>query len=550
MQVGARMRRRCPGLGWLAVVLGALWLGLAAPAGAQPPAARGTSLRPLFGVDLGSPLGELELVVREGKVACHQPAVETIVCRGGIRRPPLQMLTTYGVADGRIARMFQRVDGRFASFAQYQEVLRLVRVEVERALESEGTAVSGPLPEWSRTLDDAGRLRALAEGRIAVEYAWSLPGAMLTLSLKGDSGQPMVVLAAEQLGTPARPPAAARPATAGARGSCGPEQLAAALTSLFPPADPGERAASARTLASCGDPRAAGALAAVTEHDPDVAVRSEAVRALVASGDRQRATTVVADRRAPDPVRAAALEALAAADAAPAEGELARATRQAGPALRAAVTALAERRATVAAAPVAAPGTPAPADAPGTPETPPIGTPGTEATPPGPRTPLPPGAPPVIAGETPPRRPALPPPPPPPPPKPWTERDGTPLAITASVAAGGLWGGSLALLAQQDGVGRGDPAGRRRRGDRRRHRLGHHPLRAAAQRRPGAVVHQQHRLGRAGRADDLVGQRIGQPQAEVRPAGRGRDPGHHRRRLERPPLPLHRPARRCSPTAW
>ena len=109
---------------------------------------------------------------------------------------------------------------------------------------------------------------------------------------------------------------------------------------------------------------------------------------------------MLADRRAPDPLRAAALEALAAADAAPAERELARATRQPGPALRAAVTALGQRRSATAAADARTSGHAgrrhrgagsATARDPAATPRPPAGAPaGT-----------PPGAPPVIAGEAP-----------------------------------------------------------------------------------------------------------------------------------------------------
>ena len=75
---GGGMRQRCPGPGRLAVVAGGARPrpGVRPPARSAPPLARGTSLRPLFGVDVGSPLGELEQVVRSAQVACHQPATE------------------------------------------------------------------------------------------------------------------------------------------------------------------------------------------------------------------------------------------------------------------------------------------------------------------------------------------------------------------------------------------------------------------------------------------------------------------------------------------
>ena len=69
------------------VVVGAIGLALAAPAEAQrPPLARGTSLRPLFGVDLGSPVGELEQVVRDAKR--RLPSAQHRSHRLPGRRPP------------------------------------------------------------------------------------------------------------------------------------------------------------------------------------------------------------------------------------------------------------------------------------------------------------------------------------------------------------------------------------------------------------------------------------------------------------------------------
>jgi hypothetical protein len=220
---------------------------------------------------------------------------------------------------------------------------------------------------------------------------------------------------------------------------CSAEDLMSAVANLFPPADPDRRAASARALARCRDPRTVGALRAALVHDRQPEVQVESLRALAAVGDRAPVQAILEEARAPDPLRVAALEALGAAGEAPSAEELAALESGAGPALTAAIEMLRTQRSAAAAAALE-PGAGVPT----------LGTPGGSDT-----RPTRPGEPVVVI--RPPARARRPieiiRTPPPPPPKPWIERDGTALAITTSIAAGGLWGSGLSLLAQQNGVG-------------------------------------------------------------------------------------------------
>jgi hypothetical protein len=254
-----------------------------------------------------------------------------------------------------------------------------------------------------------------------------------------------------------------------APGRCSAEALMAAMATLFPPADPERRAASARLLGGCRDLRTIGPLRAAMVHDPDAAVQVESVRALAVTGDREMVRWTLTAPGAPDPLRAAALDALVTTGGAPAPEEIAALRVGAGPMLAAAIQGL-QKRAMATGSTAVAPGAPAAiggqAVGPGlpgeevTPARPPLVDPSTlgASGPPPPIDPAPvavAGTPVVVIG----RRPPVPveslriPPPPPPPAKPWVDRDGSALAITTSIAAGGLWGGGLSLLAQQDGVG-------------------------------------------------------------------------------------------------
>jgi hypothetical protein len=238
--------------------------------------------------------------------------------------------------------------------------------------------------------------------------------------------------------------------------TCTADEVMNAVGGLYPPASAEVRADSARTLARCRDPRSVGPAGAALAQDPAIGVRVEAARALgsigdraaqlllesalagaapllvkqavaealVASGNDAAVVTLLRDRRAPDALRASALRALARRRTAARE-----------------LAAESERL------PPGAAGPPAPATAEGaTPDPEDASLLPPAAAAPATAEPLPPAPLPFTL------RPPLP-PPPPPPYVPWNRRDGGALAVTTSIVAGAVWGSSLSLLSQQDGVG-------------------------------------------------------------------------------------------------
>jgi hypothetical protein len=230
--------------------------------------------------------------------------------------------------------------------------------------------------------------------------------------------------------------------------ACPVELVADQVLALFPPASAPARRQAAQWLGRCRADRAAGALGVALDHDPDLGVRLEAATALAAVGTqpaRERLHAALA-ATAPRPLRARIVDGLAElGDLEPLAALVVR--RDEDDELRArALRALARTAGPVDRAFLDRLGTdagPALADA--------IAAVRPAPEPPVVVAPLPLPAP-AAAGsrdrtEEPPVvrvRPRVEPPRP---------MDGTSLAVTTSILAGSVWGGSLALLAQQDSLG-------------------------------------------------------------------------------------------------
>jgi hypothetical protein len=297
---------------------------------------------------------------------------------------------------------------------------------------------------------------------------------------------------------------------------CTPAALTAALMDMHPPAPPAVRAASVRRVAICAGQRASGALSAALVQDPDPVVKAEVARGLLRIGSVEVLRQAAADKSQPEAVRSVAQRTLQESEkpkpivaqprasapdtrvaspdtpaAAPAKTtppsrlDLVLAARE--PASRAAEAKTTKtsnpaqpKPAPALVAPaVAAPAPVAPAPVAPVVVAPAIGTRSAPAV-------VEKKSPPVVVGEKPapfiarePERavaraetrtpaapslapnlapslaPILPPAPPAPeePKEPEGPPDGTALAVTASTLAGGLWGGSMSLLAQQDSPG-------------------------------------------------------------------------------------------------
>jgi hypothetical protein len=377
-----------------------VWVALGVP---RPAAAGEPSPTDVLGVDVGTPLPVLDTIAKSA-LTCREfgTPVYALACEGSLIESThgTPDSTTFWIANQRVTKVFEirQLSGQgyrkavaafWARLAEIQSVLR--RPPTKPAAES--GAASG--------MDDAQKLTALAQGRMEMKAVWSFPRRDLSLALRGDKGVPILVVGVEAAAV-----------------ACDAQNVAAMLMDLFPPATSAARAQAAEGLAACKVAGAAGALAAAAKTSPEPEVQSGAVRALGALGVTGRAQ----------------LEDLAqgrtTAVASEAQDEL-------------------SRRETVRSAPNVPPPalTSTPAQAPAPPVRPALAS---AAAIPAPRLSAGPYAdrPPSTESpatdeadeETRPAEPVVPKGPP----------DGTALALTTSLLAGGVWGGGLSLLAQQN----------------------------------------------------------------------------------------------------
>lgn len=388
-----------PWLALLGVLLADLGVSRPCQAGEPTPA-------DVLGVDVGTPLPVLEPIAK-ASLTCREfgtPAT-ALACEGALiksaRQPPDS--TTFWIANQRVSKIFEVVRLPRSSYSQCVTAFKQRLADLQSVLHrppSTPTVESGA----ASGSNDRQRLAALAEGRTEMKALWHFPGRDLSLALRGDEGVPVLVVGLE--------PAAV---------ACDAQSVAAMLMDLFPPASSAARAQAAQGLAACKVTGAAGALAAAASTSGETEVQVEAVRALGRLG----------------PSGFAHLEQLA-------DGR-----KQGGAAEEARAVLTRQQRITptpTGAALVAAPAT--------TPVPPRMSAPSLPA---GPLTLRPPLL--IAAQPTPTEQPtqdranepgANEPEEPPAPPRP---RDGTALALTTSLLAGGVWGGGLSLLAQQNSTG-------------------------------------------------------------------------------------------------
>jgi hypothetical protein len=382
--------------------LGSLFMGLGLP---RPCAGGESSPNDVLGVDVGTPLPVLDTIAK-ASLTCREfgTPVYALACEGGLTKSAAGTpdSTTFWIANQRVSKIFEIRQlpgmGYRQTLAEFQARL----AEVQSLLRRPPTT---PAQESVPTsgMDDAQKLARVAQGRLELKAVWKFPRRDLSLTLRGDKGVPILVVGVEAAAI-----------------SCETQNVAAMLMDLFPPAPSSARAQAAEGLAACKVTGAAGALAAAAKTSPEADVQAGAVHALGELGVTGRAQ----------------LEELAqipgsTAVASEAQDELARretvrpSPSSATPPLASPAPARLVRPA-LTAAPTRAASTPAPVlsagPAPGSSTSTEKAGGGAEDAYPAAEEPAAPKGPP----------------------------DGTPLALTTSLLAGGVWGGGLSLLAQQN----------------------------------------------------------------------------------------------------
>lgn len=441
----------------------------------------------LVGVELGASARDLIAAVGKRRERCSWARHDALVCQRAGGEADAAVMTTYWLQGGLVANVYELTELTGASPAAatrgYPYLVAAHRALVDRVVA--GVGAPGESADFAvlgfASLGDAEKAQVVGHGQAGLEQVWRLPAAQVRASLRGEQGRPRLILAVEA------PAPAGLPAVS-ASVVCTSDAVAAAALGLFSP-DPARRTASARVLGACRVADATPSLARALDGEQDAQVRvatatalgdvgnpagqpalrdvlektreaGELRRVLVAAlaktGDPAPARATLADRRADDETRAAALLALVATGAAPSAEALGEAGAGAGPKLAAA---LATAKAPPAAGPVvpggSSPGSPPgspPGSSPGfSPGFPPGSLSGSPVPSPGS---LPPGAAgaPFALGDVP-RLPLGRAPAPAPAAAPAGPVDGTALAITTSILAGGAWGGSLSLLADQRSTG-------------------------------------------------------------------------------------------------
>jgi hypothetical protein len=418
----------------------------------------------IFGVDIGTPLPVLSAFAK-ASLSCREFGTPThaLACQGGLGKAAgfVPDSTTFWITDGRVSRIFELSDLGSRDYAECVDAFKRRVSQVESAL-GRSPVVPAEEPPWAKGMDDGIKLLQLGQGRLGLKAIWRFQRREIGVALRANKGTPVLVVGLEPSSTIA----------------CDSQSVAAMLMDLFPPAPPAVRAQAAEDLATCKVTGAAGALAAAAGTGQEKEVRVEAVRALgeigptglphleaIARDAKQgeaaiEARAVLAKpkatvgggrnaRLAVTPVEESVPVKAPASVAAPPRIALPKAQAPvaapvvARPAVAAVAVKPVEKPAAAVTAPVPPPHLPtAPAPAAATATT---------------YEKIPTPASPVVESdkETPPSEssPAAESPESKEPPAPKTPPDGTVLALTTSLVAGGVWGGGLSLLAQQSSPG-------------------------------------------------------------------------------------------------
>lgn len=371
-------------------------------------------------VDVGTPESELDVASADLSCQAFGPPKRALVCRGGLGGPTVSPpeSTTYWILDGRVAKIYElsRLGNR--SYAQCLRALRHRIAQVEAVLGRPPTKPAVEPPWLQSAAEDVKRL-ALEQGRIAFKAVWLFPGRELSVALHADKGVPVLVVGLEAVAP-----------------RCDRESIATMLMDLFPPAPATARVHAAKGLAACQVAGATGALnaAAASSQEPQVKAEMARARRQIEEGSASAPAEASAEARpqvAGTPSGIAPTIAPSAAPAAtPAAPEPARVPEGAASASPAAV-AEDDDAAADAEKPPATESEAAPKEADkamsfeATPAS--EAAAATEVASTEPSEPSPSVEPEAAKGPS----------------------DGTALAITTSLLAGGVWGGGLSLLAQQ-----------------------------------------------------------------------------------------------------
>jgi hypothetical protein len=395
-------------LAWAVVMASGVAVAWPSQAGEPTPA-------DVLGVDIGTPQPVLGSIAASA-LTCREFGTPTnaLACKGGLGKlaEPAPDSTTYWLADGRVSKIFAVYRLADQSYGTCLSALRRKIAEVAAAL-GRAADVTAEEPSWLRGMDQGRRQEMLAQGRLSLKAVWRFPRRELGVSLHADRGTPVVVVGLTSAGAP----------------TCDAQSVATMLMNLFPPASPATRMESAQDLAACKVTGAAGALAAAAKGSEETEVQLEAVRALGAIGPAGKAPLQdIANEAGKGQAVLEARALLAPPPAPPAPAARAGATAAAAAAVPAAAQPPVARRPLPAPPPVVAEPSHAPA---------------AEAGPEAAQSPGVAHAPEPPSEASPPEEPEAPKAPP----------DGTALALTTSLLAGGVWGGGLSLLAQQDRAG-------------------------------------------------------------------------------------------------
>lgn len=379
----------------------------------RPSVASEPSPTDVLGVDVGTPLPVLDTIAKSA-LTCREfgAPIYALACEGSLIKSTTGApdSTTFWIANQRVTKVFEI---RQLSGQSYRQILAAFQgrlAEVQGLLRRPPTAPtleSGAAPG----MDDAQKLARLAQGQLEMKAVWKFPRRDLSVALRGDKGTPILVVGVEAAAI-----------------ACDAQSVAAMLMDLFPPASGSAREQAAGSLAACKVAGAAGALAAAAKTSPEAEVQAGAVRALgeLGASGRAQLEELARNRTAP----AAATEAQDEL----ARRETVRPSELPPPPALASKPAPAQARAVqpaLAGTPLSAPvARPAPIVSSGPSANHSLSTARGEPEDDGADEAPRPDA----------EEPAAPKGPP----------DGTALALTTSLLAGGVWGGGLSLLAQQN----------------------------------------------------------------------------------------------------
>jgi hypothetical protein len=391
----------------------------------------------LFGVDLGTP-AELVRPLVSSSLSCQDKAelATSVVCRGGFdKAAPFAIdSTTFWLDAGRVKSVYQLSLQRGRRYAEVRELLRQEVGHVSAVL---GRRPSVPVPAEPlafQGLPDDQKLAAVVANRLESKAVWKLPGREIGVALLGDKGFPAIVISLDR----------------GVAPHCDPESTSRRLMRLFPPAPVDVRATAARELGACGIVGAAGALAAAANASPEKEARIEVAHALGALGTMATPELEgMLAHEADGEVAKEVLEQMVQLGDVDRVHEIAGASNPKNRLVQTEARKLLQRASE--SAPVARAATPPAVKAN------PVAAPPAAPLPPSALAPLPrteslrstapsrPIPPAPLAESSAPTMPA----PPAEPAAPAGPPDGTALALTTSLVAGGVWGGGLSLLAQQ-----------------------------------------------------------------------------------------------------